>query len=124
MGLRPDFGLAANNLAYLLLQDAENIDQAITYAEIARRQLPNAPAVADTLGWAYYQKGTTGLAITMLLDAVKGMPNSATYHYHLGLAYSKSGDRQRAKTELQRAMQLELVDSNKDKIRKSLAALG
>jgi tetratricopeptide (TPR) repeat protein len=124
MDLRPDFGLAANNLAYLLLQDGENIDQAITYAEMARRQLPSAPAVADTLGWAYYQKGMTALAISTLLDAVKGMPNSATYHYHLGMAYSKSGDRQHAKAEIQKAMQLELVDSNRDEMRKSLAALG
>ena len=122
--LRPDFGEAANNLAYMMLQNGGNIDQVITYAEIARRQMPNTPAVADTLGWAYYQKGTTGLAVEMLQDAVKETPNSATYHYHLGMAYSKSGDRQRAKSELEKAMQLEVVQSKKDNIRKSLASLG
>jgi hypothetical protein len=51
------------------------------------------------------------------------MPNSATYHYHLGMAYSKTGDVQRAKSELQKAMQLEVVDSKKDEIRKDLASL-
>lgn len=122
--LRPDFGIAANNLAYLMMENGENIDQVITYAEIARRQMPNAPAVADTLGWAYYQKGTAGLAVEMLQDAVKAVPNSGTYHYHLGMAYSKSGDRQRAKTELQKAMQLENTDAQKAEIRKGLASLG
>ncbi len=122
--LRPDFGAAANNLAYLMLQNGGNIDQVITYAEIARRQMPNAPEVADTLGWAYYEKGTAGLAVAMLRDAVKAVPNSATYHYHLGMAYSKAGDRQRAKDELQKAIQLEVVSSKKDEIRKNLASLG
>lgn len=122
--LRPAFGAAANNLAYLMLQNGGNIDQVITYAEIARRQMPNAPEVADTLGWAYYEKGTTGLAVAMLQDAVKAVPSSATYHYHLGMAYSKAGDRQRAKVELQRAIQLEVISSKKDEIRKNLASIG
>lgn len=122
--LRPDFGAAANNLAYLMLQNGGNIDQVITYAQIARRQMPNTPEVADTLGWAYYEKGTTGLAVAMLQDAVKAVPSSATYHYHLGMAYSKAGDRQRAKDELQRAIQLEVVSSKKDEIRKDLASIG
>lgn len=121
--LRPDFGEAANNLAYLMLQNGGNIDQVITYAELARRQMPNEAAVADTLGWAYYQKGTTGLAVGMLQDAVKEAPSSATYHYHLGMAYSKSGNRQQAKSELQKAIQLEVVQSRKEEIRKSLASL-
>ena len=124
LGLRPDFGLAANNLAFLLVQNAGNVDEAISFAEIARHQLPGNAAVADTLGWAYYEKGLSGLAIEMLQDAVKTGPENASYHYHLGMAYAKNGSRLRARDEFQKAMQLESDEARKDEIRKGIADLG
>lgn len=122
--LRPDFGLAANNLAFLLLQNAGNVDEAISFAEIARRKMPGNSEVADTLGWAYYQKGMSGLAIQMLQDAVKNNPQRASFHYHLGMAYAKNGSREHAKEELEKALQLESDDARKDEIRKGLSDLG
>lgn len=122
--IRPDFAPAANNLAYLLVQNGGNLDEAISYAQAARRQLPESGPIADTLGWAYYQKGNSSLAIQSLQDAVSAVPGSSTYHYHLGLAYSKSGDRSRARAELQKAIQLEIDSSKKDDFRKKLAEVG
>ena len=53
--------MAANNLAYLMLENGENVDVALTMAQTARRAMPDSPNSADTLAWAYYYKGTYGL---------------------------------------------------------------
>src|SRR3954451_6644114 len=63
--------IAPNNLAYLMLQNGENADVALTMAQTARRGMPDSPSTADTLAWAYYFKGTYGFARDLLEDAVK-----------------------------------------------------
>ena len=68
----------------------------MSLAQAARRGLPDSPNAADTLGWAYYQKGAYGSAISMLQEALKlqeksKAPESAAIHYHLGMAYQKTG---------------------------------
>jgi hypothetical protein len=40
-------------------------------AQTARRQLPDNPNTADTLGWAFYHKAVYGSAITLFKEAVK-----------------------------------------------------
>jgi tetratricopeptide (TPR) repeat protein len=52
-----DFAPAASNLAWNLAQRGSSIDEALRLARIAKEQLPNSPAVMDTLGWIYYLKG-------------------------------------------------------------------
>ena len=85
----PDNPLAANNLAYVLLEQGGNVDVAMNMAQTARRGMPNSPNAADTLGWAYYQKGIYHSAIDQFLEALRlnqknGGPDSAAVHYHLG----------------------------------------
>ena len=104
--LQPDYAPAANNLAYLMVQHGENVDVALGLAQAARRALPDSPNVADTLGWIYCQKGVYGLAIDLLEEAVKGTPTDATLQYHLGLAYQRNKDLERARLHLERALQL------------------
>ena len=58
--------------------------------------MPNSPNTADTLAWAYYQKGTYGFARDLLEDAVKSQPGDATMQYHLGMVYSKLKDKANA----------------------------
>jgi len=104
--LQPENPAAANNMAYLLLQQNRDIDQAISLAQIARRAAPRSPAIADTLAWAYVQKGLPGSAIDLLQEAIKASPNNPAFHYHLGVAYQRAGDKQRARTELEQVMKL------------------
>ena len=59
-----------------------------------------------SLGWAYYQQGIYNAAIEALQEAVKGNPNNATYHYHLGMAYQKANNHPMAKKEFARALQI------------------
>ncbi len=107
LGLRADFGPAANNLAYLMLEHGGDLNVALSLAQTARRNMPNVPNTADTLGWAYYRGGSFSSAAPMFEEAVKREPANATYHYHLGLAYQKLNDAARAKAELQKAISVD-----------------
>jgi tetratricopeptide (TPR) repeat protein len=104
--IQPEQPVASNNLAYLMLQNGENIDVALTLAQTARRASPNSPDSADTLAWAYYHKGTYGFARDLLEDAIKIDPNSATMQYHLGMVYSKLQDKSSAAAHLKKAISL------------------
>ncbi len=104
--LDPSQAVAANNLAYLLLETNQNSDVALSYAETARRLLPNSPDTADTLAWVYFHKGTYSLAKDLLEDAAKAEPNNASIHYHLGMTYSKLGNKADATAQLKKATEL------------------
>ena len=85
----PNYGPAANNLAYLMLANRESADEALILARIARQKMPDSASAADTLAWAYYQKGLYPLAADLLQEAVNKAPDNATYHYHIGMVYQK-----------------------------------
>ena len=106
MQLQPENPVAANNLAYLMLEHDLNADIALSLAQTGRRGLPNSPRAADTLGWAYYHKGTYHSAVDLLQEAEKQSPKDANICYHLGLSYEKLGDKVRAKAEFERALQI------------------
>lgn len=98
--------VAANNLAYMMLENGENVDVALTLAQTARRGMPNSPTSADTLAWAYYFKGTYGFARDLLEEAIRINPNSPAMQYHLGMVYAKLADKANAATHLKKAMSL------------------
>ena len=104
--IQPREPVAANNLAYRMLQNGENVDVALTLAQTARQAMPNSTTTADTLAWAYYYKGTYGFARDLLEDAIKINPNSAAMQYHLGMVYSKLRDKNDAVIHLRKAMSL------------------
>jgi tetratricopeptide (TPR) repeat protein len=121
---QPDNPMAANNLAYLMLEHGGNADLALSLAQTARRGLPDKSNTADTLAWAYIHKGAYALAIDLLDTAVKAEPANSTYHYHLGLAYQKNHDDTQAKAHFGRALQLNPPQAQADEIRKALTANG
>jgi Flp pilus assembly protein TadD len=104
--IHPQQPIAANNLAYRMLQDGENVDVALTLAQTARLAMPNSPTAADTLAWAYYFKGTYSFARDLLEEAVKIEPDNATMQYHLGMVYSKLQDKSNAAIHLKKATSL------------------
>jgi tetratricopeptide (TPR) repeat protein len=122
--VQPDYPLAANNLAYLLLETGGNVDMALSYAQVARRGLPNLPNVADTLAWAFYHKGFYSQAVPLLEEAVKSAEANPTYHFHLGLALQKLGEKTRARVHLQRALDLKLASPNAEKAEAAIRELG
>lgn len=121
--LQPDFPLASNNLAYLMLEHGENIDVALSLAQTARQKLPDNPGVADTLAWAYFKKGTYKLSIELLEEAIKKL-DDPSFHYHLGLAYQKIDDKPRAKMQLEHVLRVNPTFEHAGDIKNALAALG
>jgi tetratricopeptide (TPR) repeat protein len=126
--LRRNDPLASNNLAYVLLETGGNNDLALQMAQTARRGLPESSNVADTLGWAFYQKGVYQSAIDSFQAAIKlaaknNEPDNATYHYHLGLAYAKAEQPALARQHLERVLKLDPKYSDADDVRKQLAQL-
>ena len=116
----PNYGPAANNLAYLMLENGESIDQALSLARIARQKMPDSASAADTLAWAYYQHGLYDMAADLLQEALQKAPDNATYHYHIGMVYQKQNNTPAAKKQLQRTLQLNPNFPQADKIRRTL----
>jgi tetratricopeptide (TPR) repeat protein len=121
--VNPKFAPAANNLAWLYSEKGGNIDVALTLAETAKEQLPNEPAISDTLGWIYYKKHAYLKAITLLKESAAKMPNEPAVRYHLGMAYYKKGDKALARQELKRALDIKGNFEGADEARKTLASL-
>lgn len=105
--IEPDFALAANNLAYLQLAHGGNTDVALALAQTARRGMPESPNTADTLAWAYYNKGVYSSAVDLLREALVKAPQNPTYHYHIGLAYEKMNETALARQHLARVLQID-----------------
>jgi tetratricopeptide (TPR) repeat protein len=105
LALNPRAPVAANNLA---MQHAElgNLDIALQLAQTAKAVLPDDARISDTLGWIYYKKGLSTLAVTALQQSVKQNPAIAETQYHLGLAHLKNGDQGDARRALQQALKL------------------
>ena len=125
LSISPDHPLASNNLAYVILQQGGNVDVAMGLAQTARRGMPDSPNAADTLGWAYYQKGIYDSAISQFQEALRlgekrGDPDDADLHYHLGLAYQKKNNLNLARQQLEKAVKL---NPNQADARKALSEL-
>jgi tetratricopeptide (TPR) repeat protein len=121
--LDPGYAPAANNLAYLMLQNGENNDVALSLAQMARQKMPDSTSAADTLAWAYYQKGLYDFAADLLTDVVQKAPDNATYQYHLGMVCQKQNNRAAAKKHLQRALQINPNSPAAAEIRKALGQM-
>ena len=104
--INPDFAPAANNLAWLLLQEGLDPDRALNLAKKAKAQLPDDPSVADTLGLAFIAKGLYDSAISELSDAAEKMPQNPTVLYHLALAHWKNDEKGQALEALHDALKI------------------
>src|SRR5208282_2315197 len=121
--IQPENPLASNNLAYVMLEQGGNVDVAFAMAQTARRQLPDNPNSADTLGWAFYHKHVYTSAINLFKEAVKKKPDNALYNYHLGLAYAKTGQAALARQQLDRMVKLKPNSPEVDELRKAVAEI-
>jgi Flp pilus assembly protein TadD len=121
LDIQSDNPVASNNLAYVMLQQGGNVDVAFAMAQTARRQLPDNPNSADTLGWAFYHKHVYTSAINLFKEAVKKEPDNALYNYHLGLAYAKNGQAALAKQQLDRVVRLKPNFPEVEELRRAVA---
>ena len=78
--------------------------EALQLAQMAKEALPDDPRVSDTLAWVLYKRGVYERAVTLLQDSAAKLPENPTVHYHLGMAYSKVGNKPEAKKALTTAV--------------------
>ena len=97
---------------------------ALQLAQTAKAQVPNHPDINDTLGWIYALKGLPSLALPPLTACNQMNPSNATYAYHLGVAYSKVGDKPRARAALERAIKFGGESSDAREAKTLLASIG
>lgn len=121
MQIDPEFGLAANNLACALLAHGGNVDVALSLAKTAHHSMPGSPNTADTLAWAYIQKGLYEYAIRLLQEALTQTPNDPTYRYHLGVAYQRTKNPAAAAVQFREVLKLDPRYVKGEEIRRYLA---
>lgn len=100
----PRAAVAANNLAWIDANSNGNLDVALQLAQTAKAQLPNRHEIDDTLGYIYYKKGLSSMAIESLSASTTRQPDNPNYNYHLALAYHQSGNKVEAKKYLEKVV--------------------
>ena len=117
-------GVALNNLASYILDTGGDLDQALTYAQRARQQIPDQPETADTVAQIYLKKGLADNAIEIFQDLVNKYRNEPLFRYHLGLALLQKGEKTKARTELQAALAFGPAAPDAIRMKELIAGLG
>ena len=120
----PTFAPAANNLAWMLAEEGQDLQRAQVLAQAARDAVPEDPQIADTLGWVLYKQGAYPRAEAMFKEAAQKMQDSAEVLYHLGMAQEKMGRSTEARVSLARSLELSTSFAGADEARATLASLG
>jgi len=97
---QPDDVAALNNLAWAY-QHAKDT-RALETAERAYKLKPDNADVADTLGWILSEQGKLVRGIELLQKAVAAAPGTPIIRFHLAQALLKSGEKAKARAELER----------------------
>lgn len=120
----PTLPRVANNLAMLLVthrQDADSLARAVRLTEplVETRN----PAYLDTAGWVRLKQGELQMATALLQQAVRAAPGRPSPHYHLAVAYLRSGDAQAAVRELEIALGSEQPFPERERARRTAEEL-
>lgn len=118
---KPENPIAMNNLAAIILDQAKgeprNLDEAFQLASRAWQLAPENAGVADTLGWANFQKGNYDEAMVLLYYAHKRAPSSPDVLYHLGCVFHAKGSEGKAVELFEEALALSSTFSGAEKAR-------
>lgn len=117
--LSPDYGDALNYLGYLYVDEGRNLDQAEAMIKKALKLEPDNGAYIDSLGWFYFKKGRIKEAIAELEKAASLMDDPVIYE-HLGDAHMKNQDKDKARINWQKSLQL---SPSQEEVKKKLQAL-
>lgn len=101
---RPDAPDAMNNLAFLLAETGDSLDEALKLARQAVSKEPNNAAFLDTLGYVYLKRDENNEALEIYNDLIRRYPDDPTCAYHYGIALYQKGQVAQAKTELAHAL--------------------
>ncbi len=119
--IEPNNALFLNNIAWMLNELGD--PKAQKYAERAYTLSPTTPSVLDTLGWILVQHGDAGKGVDLLKAAASAAPDQNEIRLHLAKALLKTGDKARAKNELEALAKLEGASPSRDEAQKILKDL-
>lgn len=107
--IAPDSPIAANNLAWLIVENQGNLDEALQLATFAISRNQSVAGFYDTLGFVYLKKGHLSPAVeqfrkAVALDERSGKPSNPGYRVRLGLALASSGDKASARREVETSL--------------------
>ena len=102
--LNPDQPDALNYLGYSLVERGEKLDEALGMIETAVAAKPDSGAIADSLGWVYYQLGRYEEAEKAMEEAVKLLPVDPILSDHYGDVLWKVGRKREANFQWRRAL--------------------
>ena len=116
-----NFAVANANMAWVDAQEGKDLDVALGMAQKAKSIMPDVPSISDTLAWVMYKKGNYSAALPLLQECVKKTPDSAEFHYHLGLALLAAGQKEPGSAQLQAALHLnKLTPADKEQAKQAL----
>lgn len=99
---QPKFAPALNNLATAYQHQKD--PRALEYAEKAYHLATENPAVLDTLGWILVEQGDTARGLPLLQKAVSLAPQVGEIRYHFAVGLVKSGQKIKARQELEQLL--------------------
>ncbi len=99
-----------NNLAYLLLDNDQQIETAIDYARKAHQSDTDNPVYLDTYAFALckvgrYREAEHNLLRALQLNEVAGIPIPWDMYHHLAMAYQGQGNARQALENYQKALE-------------------
>ena len=119
--VNPEHVVTLNNLAYLLSDKKQDLDNALRYAQQAKEYAPDQPIIDDTLGWVFYLRGVYNTAVAHLRSAAEGLPKNPVVQYHLAMAHAKSGDPDAGQRVYEEALKIDSSVPEAEEARKVLA---
>jgi tetratricopeptide (TPR) repeat protein len=117
LNVNPKHAGALNNYAYYLSLRKERLTEALQMSERANQISPNNPVYLDTEAWILYQLGRPKEAREKIEKAVKFMgPDEAEILEHYGDILMALEETELAKSQYQRALELNASESLKKKL--------
>ena len=121
LAVDPNFAVANANMAWVDAQEGKNLDVALGMAQKAKSMMPELPSITDTLAWVMYKRGNYASAVPLLQECVQQSPDSAEFRYHLGMTLLATGQKAKAKEQLDAALRMNLDSASAQQVQQALA---
>ena len=107
LSLEPAHEYALNALGYLYAEKGTKLDEAEALIKRALEQAPEKGEYLDSLGWVFFKQGRFAEAVTMLEKAIQQSPKNVIILIHLGDAYLKNSEPDKARDAWKEAQTVE-----------------
>jgi tetratricopeptide (TPR) repeat protein len=102
--------LSMNNLAFSYAERNINLDEAVSLAKTALENEPDNISFVDTYAWVLFKQRKYEEAKKVMLKVVSNSELSGEFYKHLGMIYLGLGDKQNAKLNFQKSLELSPED--------------